>query len=273
MFTNLCKNYKLNCMKVSTQSLSQRAFSLVELSIVLVILGLLVGGVLSGQSLIRSAELRSISTDYSRYVAAVHSFRDKYFALPGDMNNAQSFWGIQNATPATCVNSASTTIATCNGNGDGIIQQSAGSNESYRFWQQLANAGLIEGSYSGVQSATNAFSSSTANSPKGKISSTLWFVWNWAIPLSGEPAWFDGTYGNRMSTGGSQADGEPGASILTPAEIWNIDTKMDDGKPAQGKVWSQWLGCTDAANSAALSASYVLTSASKLCFPVFPNAF
>lgn len=43
------------------------AFSLVELSIVLVILGLLVGGVLSGQSLIRAAELRSISSEYSRY--------------------------------------------------------------------------------------------------------------------------------------------------------------------------------------------------------------
>ncbi len=54
------------------------AFSLVELSIVLVILGLLVGGVLSGQSLIRAAELRSITEDYARYVTATHTFKDKY---------------------------------------------------------------------------------------------------------------------------------------------------------------------------------------------------
>ena len=67
------------------------AFSLVELSIVLVILGLLVGGVLSGQSLIRAAELRSVTTEYSRYTTAISSFRDKYFALPGDMSNATSF--------------------------------------------------------------------------------------------------------------------------------------------------------------------------------------
>ena len=69
------------------------AFSLVELSIVLVILGLLTGGILSGQSLIRAAELRSVTTEYSRYTAATYSFRDKYFALPGDMSNAESFWG------------------------------------------------------------------------------------------------------------------------------------------------------------------------------------
>jgi prepilin-type N-terminal cleavage/methylation domain-containing protein len=58
------------------------AFSLVELSIVLVILGLLVGGVLSGQSLIRAAALRSVTNDYSRYSAAVNTFKDKYFPAP-----------------------------------------------------------------------------------------------------------------------------------------------------------------------------------------------
>ena len=63
----------------------QRGFTLVELSIVLVILGLLVGGVLSGQSLIRAAELRAVSTEHSKFVTAMNSFRDKYFAAPGDM--------------------------------------------------------------------------------------------------------------------------------------------------------------------------------------------
>lgn len=45
----------------------RHGFSLVELSIVLVILGLLVGGVLTGQSLIRAAELRSVSTEFQKY--------------------------------------------------------------------------------------------------------------------------------------------------------------------------------------------------------------
>ena len=89
-----------------------RAFSLVELSIVLVILGLLTGGILAGQSLIRAAELRAVTTEYQRYVAAVQTFRDKYMALPGDMPNAIAFWGAAHATPATCQTTSSTTSAT-----------------------------------------------------------------------------------------------------------------------------------------------------------------
>ena len=133
------------------------AFSLVELSIVLVILGLLVGGILSGQSLIRAAELRSFTTEYSKYVAAVNSFKDKYFQLPGDMPNATSFWGAAHATPATCLTTVGTGSQTCNGDGNGSISNAAAASqygEEYTFWQHLANAGLIEGSYTGIRMAT-----------------------------------------------------------------------------------------------------------------------
>jgi prepilin-type N-terminal cleavage/methylation domain-containing protein len=125
-------------------------FSLVELSIVLVILGLLVGGVLTGKSLIRAAELRSVTTDQQRFVAAAQIFREKYQAFPGDMTNATAFWGTAAACPGTYLQ-PSTDATTCNGNGDGGVRgDTTGSNESFRFWQQLANAGLIEGQYSGV---------------------------------------------------------------------------------------------------------------------------
>ena len=95
-------------------------FSLVELSIVLVILGLLVGGVLTGQSLIRAAELRSVTTEYGKYSTAIRAFKDKYFALPGDMTNAIAFWG-----PAPdCADTATTAgtgTQTCNGDGNNNI--------------------------------------------------------------------------------------------------------------------------------------------------------
>ena len=114
----------------------KRAFSLVELSIVLVILGLLVGSVLAGQSLIRAAELRSVATEYNKYVTASRTFRDRYFGLPGVL-----------------------------------------------IWKQLANAGLIEGTYSGTTATNGGYSGLTTNmstiqpgwnTPKSKLPSATW---------------------------------------------------------------------------------------------------
>ena len=136
-------------------------FSLVELSIVLVILGLLVGGILSGQSLIRASELRSITTEYQRYTTAVGTFRDKYFALPGDMPNAQLFW---------------TTAPTGDGDGDGLIENNSGDselNEISTFWIDLTLAGLVEGSFS--QTATTTMVAGTHN-PRAKMSNAAWNV-------------------------------------------------------------------------------------------------
>ena len=73
--------------------MQKQGFSLVELSIVLVILGLLTGGILTGQSLIRAAELRSVTTEFQKYQTAMMTFRDRYMALPGDMRNATAFLG------------------------------------------------------------------------------------------------------------------------------------------------------------------------------------
>ena len=80
--------------------MSRSAFSLVELAIVLVILGLLTGGILSGQALIAAAEVRKAATQFTRYQAAVWTFRDKYFAMPGDMTNADKFWTAAGVGPS-----------------------------------------------------------------------------------------------------------------------------------------------------------------------------
>ena len=92
----------------------QRAFSLVELSIVLVILGLLTGGILAGQSLIRAAELRSVTNEFQRYIVATQSFRDKYFAAPGDITDAHRFWTSAggNGANAACQGAATSTLPT-----------------------------------------------------------------------------------------------------------------------------------------------------------------
>ncbi len=149
---------------------SEQAFSLVELSIVLVILGLLTGGILAGQSLIRAAELRAVTTEYQRNLTAIQTFRDKYFAIPGDMRNAQSFWGSAASCPGTASTTAATGVPTCNGDGNGQVglNPTATSNEKFRFWQHLANAGLIEGSFNGV-GGTDDNASNSLNSRYNRI--------------------------------------------------------------------------------------------------------
>jgi prepilin-type N-terminal cleavage/methylation domain-containing protein len=248
-------------------------FSLVELSIVLVILGLLVGGVLSGQSLIRAAELRSVTTDFSRYSAAVMSFRDKYLAVPGDMANATKFWGAADACPAK---TGAAGKETCDGNGNGKIMYNEPANadkdtfvEIFMAWQHLANAGLIEGSYTGIAGTTDVIQATSANVPRGRISNSYWYMFNWNKTMKDDPGAFDGDYFDNFLQIGALSDaGSPAEPVLKPEESWNIDTKIDDGKPAQGRYRERmWDTCTDAATAAATSASYLLTETGAKCVP------
>lgn len=257
---------------------AQGGFSLVELSIVLVILGLLVGGILAGQSLIRASELRSVSTEYQRYVSAIAAFRDKYFMLPGDITNATSFW-----TAGTCPGtsaSPATGPATCNGDGNGQIQRTptgGASNEVYRFWQHLANAGLVEGTFSGVANST------TYNDPESRVGwnvpASKWSKAGWTPLFVGaqditNTVWFEGAYGHIFYFGASNAGDYTGEPVLKPEEAWNVDTKLDDGKPGTGvvRVRESNVGCHGAgtSNSVALAgtATYTLSSSTIGC-PLF----
>lgn len=247
-------------------------FSLVELSIVLVILGLLVGGILGGKSLIRAAELRTVITQHDKFYAATHTFRDKYFALPGDMPNATQFWG--NVNPVNCAWTVSTDQKTCDGDGNGKIDaMSATSMETLRFWQHLANAGLIEGSYKGSSATSGIF-------PPGRISNTVWNVMNYSYYISA-PANLTGTfvgdYGNNLRMGLSSGCG--GCTPFNSQEVWSIDTKADDGKPGTGKIIHYGGGgslamCTTAAlTTDNATANYSLDTTNYYCNPMFANQF
>lgn len=257
----------------------KNGFSLVELSIVLVILGLLTGGILAGQSLIRASELRSVTMEYNRYYTAEQAFRDKYFAIPGDMSNATSFWGIAGGTgsDSTCSDVVSTGAATCNGNADGLVITSTGSREHFRFWQHLANAGLIEGQFTGMYVGASGIGTSTANAPKSKLGVGLWFVYDYGT-LSGNGTLFDGVYRNVFEMGApTTGPAQPANPLVKPDEIWNIDTKMDDGKPATGKLVVRAISgieyCTDTASPSTLTASYLLSASTVSCNFIFRNLF
>lgn len=258
------------------------AFSLVELSIVLVILGLLVGGVLAGQSLIRAAELRAVSAEYSRFVAATQSFRDKYFAIPGDMSNATRFWGRFNSN-ADCVTNSSAAVATpgaCDGNGDGIMGLAAAANQSgeiFQFWRQLATAGLIEGNYTGLAGSASLADSNRSNSPPSKLGNAGWSTW--FRGNVGDTTDYALEYGNAYVFGALNSGGLFAAAALKPEEAWNIDTKLDDGKPASGKLiarfWNNACAVADDGSSANndLAASYKLSDTTMQCALFFRQAF
>lgn len=228
-------------MRFIMRSSARSAFSLVELAIVLVILGLLAGGVLSGQSLIRAAQLRSVSTDISRFNTAISSFRDKYFALPGDLANATSFWGKDDTN---CTGDAGTAKipGTCNGDGNGVLAGGSGQGataEIFQFWKQLALAGLIEGTYSGLSNPGSSSGRSAKpgyNVPVSKLGPNIGYaVENWGVQTGGVT--WAGSYGNAYIFGGAVAGCCPTEiTVLKPEEAWNIDSKLDDGKPAQGFV-------------------------------------
>lgn len=255
-----------------------RGFSLVELSIVLVILGLLTGGILAGQSLIRAAELRSVITQAQNFIAATNSFRDKYLSLPGDMPDATKFWGAvgggteQCATPQTATDTGQ---PTCNGNGNGIVDETITSlAEPYRFWEHLAAAGLIEGTYAGIsEGGTSLISSPGYNVPTTRIGQGGWES-RVRTTAAGDSIFFNYAYGNMLQFGAPQPAGTPYLPLITPEEAWNIDSKMDDGKPAQGKAIAvHILTCTNATLNTDRAVEYRLTSNGIACAMLFRDVF
>lgn len=253
------------------------AFSLVELSIVLVVLGLLTGGILTGQNLIRAAELRSVTTEFQAYQTAAMTFRDSYLGLPGDLRNASDFWGAM--TNCGAASPSGTGTQTCSGNGNGEVNQAGAANqtgENYGFWQQLANAGLLEGSYTGISgSGGGNHSLLGVNVPASKLSNAGWSVSRLGNISAADTNMFPGSYGNALVFGAQSTSGWSINPILSPEEAWNLDVKIDDGKPETGKVRPREInagtGTTHCSNTT--TREYAYQNTGQLCSFIFLEVF
>lgn len=225
-------------------------FTLIELCIVLTVVGLLVGGTLAGRNLVRAAEIRSVLNDTEKWQSAIQQFRSKYRAMPGDMKNATQFWGaVAGGTAigidATCqayFDSTHTPVqATCNGDGDGKVERNGNNwNEPWRLWQHLADAGMIQGMYTGQGSGPIGGGGSSVpkdglSAPSSRVNSLTYLImWEDAVTAS-DLERFAGDYGNTMRIGQkSEVDG----SVMSASEAFSLDSKFDDGAPGTGAVRS-----------------------------------
>ncbi len=257
-----------------------RGFSLIELSIVLVILGLLTGGILAGQSLIRASELRSAGVQLQQYFTATMAFRDKYFAYPGDIANATSFWG-KNSIACNSHAGTAATDGTCNGNGDGRIATPTGgaslagtTQEGFQFWNHLGKAGLIAGNYTGISGNTGSQKIIGTNSPQIKLSPAAAIeLVNFGVHAGTNTAGGSNLYAmdyglNAFALGtlASTASGSPNESLFRPEEIWALDVKMDDGRPAYGKIiLRKWDVCSTSTSQTDLTGDYLLSNNQIAC--------
>lgn len=211
------------------------------------------------------------------------TFKVRYNALPGDMNNAIQFWG--NADTGTFTGQCSaprddegTGTQTCNGDGNGRIGEWDPSlyYEAFRMWQHLSNAGLIPGTYTGIHAAASyAHHVQGQNSPASRFPGGGWAMEYLPVPYGGDSEYFAQNYGNYLEFGGQTANTCYETPFLTPEQAWNIDRKSDDGQPGKGFVYVVgWNGCTTAASAnQANTAQYNLTNKSVACSMIFRGAF
>lgn len=212
---------------------SQRGFTLVEMAISIVIIGLLVGAVVVGRGMIRDSELQGVISHVTQYTEATDQFKTKYGALPGDMPNATDFWG---TNPNCGMGEAGTDTQTCNGGGDERIDSGQ---EYYLFWQHLAVAGVIKGTYTG-ESSQGAIAG--LNVPKSPVAAAYYsFPYNPADrnPIISQTAFsslqpwltvgLDGEDNNRNLLVG-------GGGVLHHDEALLIEQKIDDGVADSGRV-------------------------------------
>ena len=147
----------------------------------------------------------------------------------------------------------------------------------FLFWQHLALAGLIEGSYSGSAGGAGTTDHVIGtNSPESKLKGSGFGV-IYAGIKSSNSYYYDGNYGHVFVFGAYKSNDLPVSSVITGSEAYNMDTKFDNGLPASGKIlsWKQGAAtyvpnCTTASNS---SSVYQASTTSNVCSLIFVTGF
>lgn len=243
----LCmKNFATSSQKSSITS----GFTLIELAVVIIIIGLLVAGVMQGQEIINQAKQKNIITSIESYKSATNLFRSKYNDLPGDSTRHAAFFPGAGITE---------------GNGNGRVDSN---NESYEYWRALSLAKIIKGSYSGVvaQIQNNSFPKDDSNNN---------YIYKCASMPGHGALWGNSTtcyYSiSRFPTGTGWAPVNVGYPAFTVQEVFEMDTKFDDGIASSGNIIAYrpstgMAGCTNPVDAfSSTSGNYIMTTTGVVC--------
>lgn len=256
----------------------KRGFTLIEMGIVLVIIALVTSGLLIGKAMIDTADARTIATEINIYTTAYKEFMDKYQAIPGDMNNAEDYWGSDSSCPTTSSNTV-LKIATCNGDGNGMIGDwtntapaTAGSEyEWFRAWQHLADSDMIEDEFTGVRGSSSSTEADIGvNVPASKSGLGGWTLLFMASDGTTDTAFFNSPVASHILIyGGETTSSFTDAPIAAPVHIKSIDEKMDDGMPFTGKIRVKKNTAGSCTVSSATTSDYLLTTEERTCQMLF----
>ena len=222
----------------------KRGFTIIEISIVVVIVGLLIGGILIGVSIMESARVNAQVRQLQKFDIAISNFRGSYHYLPGDMPNATDHFG---AVVGSCTTVAGTGTQTCDGDGDGkidYVNTDDSTLESWRAWEHLSHANLLDVEYTGIQGTSCTYGSTCIepdiNVPQAAMGEDL------GISLFSFPAataaWAINTeqtvyaIGHKTNTSNAAWQGRWWGQGLTPSQAIALDIKMDNGDPISGRV-------------------------------------
>jgi|CXWL01.1.fsa_nt_gi prepilin-type N-terminal cleavage/methylation domain-containing protein len=237
-------------------------FTLVELSIVLVIIGLLVGGVLVGRDLIRAAEIRSQISQFERMNAAANTFRVKYNYLPGD---------IQDPDATQLGLAARIPCATGHNHGNGWIDfpdppcpatywdYGGPTGEGNLFWVDLNTTGVMPNRILVGDLDVDVSGSDIAKYlPTSPLADDL-YVYVWGRPgdfvLDG---YFNIKRRNFLSVASNTRYCSNNACTwmkpyfvptVRVIDVYNVDTKIDDGLPQSGRITASYVRLTGSGNS------------------------
>jgi prepilin-type N-terminal cleavage/methylation domain-containing protein len=212
----------------------KNGFSLIELSIVLVIIGLLIAGVTGGSQIVQGAKFSRLISEVGDLKSSVNAFKTTYQGLPGDITNAEDFWG--------CTGDA----GDCNGSGDGKIRyintaDPGETNESYRAWEQLFLSGLTKFNstgaaelYNGSSTYIGVIGNAVPGSKYGKGGYSLFTDEAGAALVAMSINKLLIAFGNQAPNG--TINGFTREVIISPSDAFLLDRKYDDGLPEGGKI-------------------------------------